>query len=218
MQIYFGSGVTAVPTSTEEKKGLSKRAKVIVVVALLAIVTVLGTFEAHNIALDNSLSPNSVILSPSEVAPLMPNASSWNIPYLPSGSNVASVDYTNSSPLPALGGNVTSPNIVLIIIKNSTSKSASFGYLYLRSHIQEVIGNGIDHGSLYNITVMGYHGEYFGFYNLSVNVGAIVTAVYNYIVLVIVYNLHLTALTQLFSLQINKINTTYEFDQNHYIL
>jgi hypothetical protein len=210
--------VTAGPISNEEKRGLSKRGKVIVVVAILATVTALGTFEAHNIALENSLSPGSVILSPSEVAPLMPNANSWNIPYLPSGSNVASVDYTNSSPLPALGGNVTSPNIVLIIIKNSTSKSASFGYLYLRSHIQEVIGNSIDQGSLYNVTVAGYRGEYFGFYNLSANAGAIVTAVYNYIVLVIVYNLHLTTLTQVFSMQINKIYTTLEFDHNHYIL
>ena len=210
--------MTAEPVSIKERKGLPKSAKVIIVVALLAIVSVLGTFEAHNIALYNSLSPSSVILSPSEVAPLMPNASSWDIPYLPGGSNMASVDYTNSSPLPAFGGNVTSPNIVLIVIKNSTSKSAFSGYIYLRSHIQEVIANRIDQGSLYNITVASYHGEYFGFYNSSVNVGAIVTAIHNYIVLVIVYNLHLTALTQLFSLQTNKIFTTLEFVQSHFIL
>ena len=209
--------MTDSPGTDEEGKRLSKRTKVIIVVVIVAMVSAIGTFEAHTVALNSSLSPNNLILSSSELSTIMPKSNDWNVPYLPSGNNVASADYTNSSPLPAFGGNVTTPNVVIVIVQNSSNKSALSGYYLLKSHLQEVISSGISVGRLSNITVANYSGEYFGFYNTSKSIGAIVTAIYNYIVLVIVYNFDPTDLIHLFTQQTNKLSSTVEFDQTHFI-
>ena len=130
--------MSQVPSVAEVKKNLSKKSKVMIVVVIILAVTTIGVFGARELTLSRSLSPGNMILTSGEIRTVMRNSSRWNVAFLPSGNNIASADYTNASPVPTFGGNVTSPNIILAIIENSSNRSALSGYLYLESHLLSV--------------------------------------------------------------------------------
>ncbi len=210
--------MSQVPSVVEAKKSLSKKSKVMIVVVIILAVTTIGVFGTHELTLSRSLSPGNMILTSGEIRTVMRNSSRWNVAFLPSSNNIASADYTNASPVPTFGGNVTSPNIILAIIENSSNRSALSGYLYLESHLLSVISSGVALGKLTNISIANYSGDYFGFYNSTKSIGAIVATEANYIIVVIVYNLGLGDLTHLFKLQVDKIIEITGHDSSHFII
>lgn len=202
----------------EKKRKLSKITKEIVIVLVVSIVLTVGIYGVHSVSLGSSLSANNVMLSTTEVDSLMSNSSSWNEPFLPTGNDVASADYTNGTPIPPFGGNFSSPNAVIIIIKNTSAETALSGYRYLESHLTQIIEDDVSRGTVINVSLSNYSGRYLGFYNYSKNIGLILTVVQNYIIATIVYNLGLNDLIQLFTLQVDKINNAMEYDSTHFIL
>ena len=210
--------MSQVPSVVEAKKSLSKKSKVMIVVAIILAGTTIGVFGAHELTLNSSLSPSNMILTSGEIGTVMHNSSRWDVAFLPSDNNIASADYTNASPVPPFGGNVTSPNIILAIIENSSNRSALSGYHYLKSHLLAVISSGVAVGKLTNISFANYSGDYFGFFNSTKSIGAIVATEANYIIVVIVYNLGLGDLTHLFKLQVDKIIKVAGYDSSHFVI
>ncbi len=206
------------PVPPEDKKRLSTRILTTIVVVVVILASILGVLVAHHVALSNSLSPSSVILNQSDVQRIIPNSYSFLMPQIPTGNNFDALDFTPGNPLPVFGGPVTSPNLVIFILENSSSQSALSGYNYLKSRLNSILPAKIENGNLSTFQMNEFPYPYITFFNSTHGTGALVTALFNYIVIVGVYDSSLFVLKQASSFQINKINDTVQYDQTNYLL
>ncbi len=202
----------------KEKKKLSNRAIAIVMAITLICVSLLGVFIAHQSAVSNYLSPSSLMLNQSEVDIILPESLGFMMPQVPTANNFAAVDFTPLNPLPVFGGNVTSPNLVIYIIKNSSEESAVSGFNYLKSAVNSVLPEKISSNNLFTFTLASFNYRNVTFFNGTMGTGAVLAVVDNYIVLVGVYDSSLSVLKAASQLQANRINKAVTYEQDHYLL
>lgn len=206
------------PVPDKEKKRLSKRAKAIILTVLVICASVLGVALVHIAALDNSLSPGSVILNQTEVRTIIPGVLGFEMVQLPIGNNLAAMDYTTGNPIPVFGGPVTSPNLAIIILKNKTEQAAITEYKYLQTGLDALINEKITSGNITRFSLINFPYPYFTLYNETQGSGAMIAAEFDYVVILFIFNSNLPFLKEVCYLQTYEINLTFTYDQSHYIL
>lgn len=202
----------------KEKKQLSNRAIAIIIAITLVCVSLLGVFIAHQTAVSSHLSPSNLMLNQSEVNSILPESLGYIMPQIPTSNNFAALDFTPQNPLPVFGGNVTSPNLVIYIIKNGSEQSAISGFNYLKNAVDSILPGKISSGNLYTFTLADFNYRNLTFFNKTKGTGAVLAVVDNYIVLIGVYDSNISVLKEASQLQANKIDKAVIYEQSHYLL
>lgn len=192
------------PEPTRTKMTPRKKKIIASVVAILVVMTAfLGIYLAH----ENAISPAQVIVSLKDVKTILPEFnSSWDIPGLVNSNTVASVDYASSLPIPPDGSNVTSPNLVIFLIKNSSEASAVTGFNFLKNYANDTINQQIESGNLTPLTLNNFSGNYLAFYRQNTTSGVIVFQYFDYICEITGLIVQESALLAIAHLQIEKIS------------
>ncbi len=202
----------------KEKKNLSNRTIAVIATITLICISLLGVYVSHVTAVNHQLSPSTLILNQSEVDKILPGSNGFIMPQFPTANNFAALDFTPSNPLPVFGGSVTSPNLVIYIIKNSSEQSAVSGFNYVKNAVNSFLPEKISNGNLSTFTLSDFHYRNLTFFNETGGTGAVLSVVDNYIVLVGVYDSNISVLKQASQAQANKIDNAVIYEQTHYLL
>lgn len=202
----------------EEKRKLSRKLTGIILAVAVICTALLGVYLAHTVAVNTALAPYSVILDQNEVKSLMSGSHGFMMPQFPNGSNIDSVDFTAGNPLPVFGGNVTSPNLAITILKNGSEESALSAFNYLKDIIMADLLQKIANG---NVTTFGlgyFPYENVTFYNETYGTGALLSVIYSYVMIVAVFDSNLSVLKSASHLQADKIYNAVQYTNSHYLL
>ena len=129
------------------------------------------------------------------------------MPNLPTSQNFASVDFASQLPLPVFGGNVTGPNLVVLLIKNSTTSQAQSGFNFLKGYVNSELSS---LAPFRNFTVEGlknFSGESFGIYNVTHSVGFMIFQDHSYLCAVMGYNVPFSYISGISVMQAGNIDS-----------
>ncbi len=201
-----------------EKKELSRKFIASVAVAIVIASSVVGVFMSHWMYDSGSQTPSHMLLPLNRVNTVMHDAAGYSYPAYISDSNIAGTDYSNGTHMTSLTDRVSSPNLLLLVMKEKTNGSASSEYNSLWSMTQKTLDTYPNpYSSVTTFSISGLHASYFDFFNKTSHIGAVVERIYSYVAELIVYNVPMGELEQLALMQGQRIADTVQEVNTHFL-